>query len=35
MRISTAQFYESSAANYQKNFANVVKSSEEARPMIR
>lgn len=35
MRISTAQFYESSAANYQKNFANVVKSSEEASSLIR
>lgn len=35
MRISTAQFYESSAANYQKNFANVVKSSEEASSLTR
>ena len=35
MRISTAQFYESSAANYQKNFANVVKSSEEASILVR
>ncbi|MBX9407579.1 flagellar hook-associated protein 3 [Pseudomonas baetica] len=35
MRISTSQFYESSAANYQKNFANVVKSSEEASSLIR
>lgn len=35
MRISTAQFYESSAANYQKNFANAVKSSEEASSLIR
>lgn len=35
MRISTAQFYESSAANYQKNFSNVVKSSEEASSLIR
>ncbi|TWC57754.1 flagellar hook-associated protein 3 FlgL [Pseudomonas sp. SJZ080] len=35
MRISTAQFYESSAANYQKNFANVVKSSEEASSPVR
>jgi flagellar hook-associated protein 3 FlgL len=35
MRISTAQFYESSAANYQKNFANVVKSSEEASSLVR
>jgi flagellar hook-associated protein 3 FlgL len=35
MRISTAQFYEASAANYQKNFANVVKSSEEASSLVR
>ncbi|WP_460117171.1 flagellar hook-associated protein 3 [Pseudomonas sp. S2_C03] len=35
MRISTAQFYESTAANYQKNFANVVKSSEEASSLVR
>ncbi|MFL1524606.1 flagellar hook-associated protein 3 [Pseudomonas sp. O230] len=35
MRISTAQFYESSAANYSKNFANVVKSSEEASSLVR
>ena len=30
MRISTSQFYESSAANYQKNFANAVKNYEQA-----
>ena len=35
MRISTAQFYESTAANYQKNFANIVKSSEEASSLVR
>lgn len=35
MRISTAQFYESSAANYQRNFANVVKTSEEASSLVR
>jgi flagellar hook-associated protein 3 FlgL len=35
MRISTSQFYESSAANYQKNFANAVKSSEEASSLVR
>ncbi|WP_347904725.1 flagellar hook-associated protein 3 [Pseudomonas purpurea] len=35
MRISTAQFYEASAANYQKNFSNVVKSNEEASSLIR
>lgn len=35
MRISTSQFYESSAANYQKNFANVIKSNEEASSLER
>lgn len=35
MRISTGQFYESSTANYQRNFANVVKSSEEASSLVR
>lgn len=35
MRISTSQFYESTAANYQKNFANVVKTSEEASSLVR
>jgi flagellar hook-associated protein 3 FlgL len=35
MRISTAQFYESSAANYQRNFSNIVKSSEEASSLVR
>ncbi|EJM24505.1 flagellar hook-associated protein 3 [Pseudomonas sp. GM21] len=35
MRISTSQFYESSAANYQKNFANAVKSSQEASSLVR
>ncbi len=35
MRISTAQFYESSAANYQKNFSNVVKTSQEASSLVR
>lgn len=35
MRISTGQFYESTAANYQKNFANAVKSSEEASSLVR
>ncbi|CAI8841337.1 flagellar hook-associated protein 3 FlgL [Pseudomonas sp. IT-P12] len=35
MRISTAQFYETTAANYQKNFSNVVKSSEEASSLVR
>lgn len=35
MRISTSQFYESTAANYQKNFAKVVKTSEEASSLVR
>lgn len=35
MRISTAQFYEKTAANYSKNFANVVKSSEEATSQVK
>ncbi|POA80423.1 flagellar hook-associated protein 3 [Pseudomonas sp. DP16D-R1] len=35
MRISTGQFYESTAANYQKNFANAVKTSEEASSLVR
>ena len=29
MRISTAQFFESSAANYQRTYANVIKSGNE------
>lgn len=35
MRISTSQFYESSATNYQKNFSKVVQSSEEASSLVR
>lgn len=35
MRISTSQYYESSAANYQRNYSNVVKSGEEASDLIR
>lgn len=35
MRISTSQFYESTAANYQKNFANAIKTSEEASSLVR
>jgi len=35
MRISTAQYFETSAANYQRNYANVIKSSEEAASGIR
>ncbi|MHA6196519.1 flagellar hook-associated protein 3 [Pseudomonas wadenswilerensis] len=35
MRISTSQYFESSAANYQRNYSNVVKSGEEASDLIR
>ena len=35
MRISTPQFYERSAANYQKNFNNVVNTSQEASDNLR
>ncbi|MGE7991313.1 flagellar hook-associated protein 3 [Pseudomonas sp. NPDC089554] len=35
MRISTAQFYQSSAANYQRNYANVIKTNEEASSFVR
>ena len=35
MRISTSQYYESSAANYQRNYSSVVKTSEEASDLIR
>ncbi|PVZ41578.1 flagellar hook-associated protein 3 [Pseudomonas sp. CC120222-01a] len=35
MRISTAQFYSSSAANYQRNYSNVVKTNEEASSFVR
>ena len=35
MRISTAQFYETTAANYQKNFSNAIKSGEEASSLVR
>lgn len=35
MRISTSQFYETSASNYQRNFANVVKTGEQASDNIR
>lgn len=35
MRISTSQYYESSAANYQRNYSNVVKTGEEASDLIR
>ncbi|QXH50082.1 flagellar hook-associated protein 3 [Pseudomonas fakonensis] len=35
MRISTAQFYQSSAANYQRNYSNVVKTNEEASSFVR
>jgi flagellar hook-associated protein 3 FlgL len=29
MRISTSQFYEASTSNYQRNYANVLKTSQE------
>lgn len=35
MRISTAQYFESSAASYSKNYSDVVKSQEEAASGIR
>ncbi|WP_060485930.1 flagellar hook-associated protein 3 [Pseudomonas sp. NBRC 111123] len=35
MRISTAQFYASSAANYQRNYSNVIKTNEEASSFVR
>ncbi|MDP9525112.1 flagellar hook-associated protein 3 [Pseudomonas protegens] len=35
MRISTAQFYETSAANYQRNFSNAIKSGEESSSLVR
>lgn len=35
MRISTSQFYQTSASNYQRNFSNVVKTGEQASDNIR
>lgn len=35
MRISTSQYYETSASNYQRNYSNVVKTGEEASDLIR
>ncbi len=35
MRISTAQFYETSAANYQRNYTNVVKTGDEVASQIK
>ncbi|WP_268800276.1 flagellar hook-associated protein 3 [Pseudomonas huanghezhanensis] len=35
MRISTAQFYETSAANYQRNYSNVLKTSDEVSSEVR
>lgn len=35
MRISTAQYFESSAANYTRNYNNLVASSEEATTQVR
>ncbi|MBI1524835.1 flagellar hook-associated protein FlgL, partial [Escherichia coli] len=35
VRISTSQFYNTSSANYQRTFANAVKSQQEASDGIR
>ncbi|MGH8380256.1 flagellar hook-associated protein 3 [Pseudomonas sp.] len=35
MRISTSQFYQTSASNYSRNFANVVKTGQQASDNIR
>lgn len=35
MRISTTQFYETSTANYQRNYANVLKTGEEVSSQIK
>lgn len=35
MRISTAQFYEASAANYQRNYANVIATNEEVSSQVK
>ncbi|MCD5992975.1 flagellar hook-associated protein 3 [Pseudomonas sp. CDFA 602] len=35
MRISTAQFYETSTANYQRTYANVVKTGEEVSSQVK
>ncbi|WP_166364042.1 flagellar hook-associated protein 3 [Pseudomonas akapageensis] len=35
MRISTSQFYESSAANYQRNYAKLIKTNDEASSQVR
>jgi flagellar hook-associated protein 3 FlgL len=35
MRISTAQFYEASAANYSRTYANVIKTGEEVSSQIK
>ena len=35
MRISTAQFYEASASNYQRNYANVIKSGDEVSSQVK
>lgn len=35
MRISTSQYYESSTANYSRNYSNIVKTGEEASDLIR
>jgi flagellar hook-associated protein 3 FlgL len=35
MRISTAQFYETSASNYQRTYANVVKTGDEVSSQVK
>ena len=35
VRISTSQFYNTSSANYQRTFANTVKSQQEASDGLR
>lgn len=35
MRISTSQFYEASAANYQRNYANVIATNEEVSSQVK
>lgn len=35
MRISTAQFYEVSAANYQRNYANVIATNQEVSSQVK
>lgn len=35
MRISTSQFYEASAANYQRNYANVIATNQEVSSQVK